>query len=457
MKNILIKESSAISRTNQLQILPSQDIAKKLYQYLSKANKGIEHFELRYPPADNKDSEEENSQQDISKSDFFTERHKYIKQEVQKRLAKYDKEIKYSDIQYFLSYSNGKKYVFFLSPNKNHSGWKQLFSDNKERIFNLIFKFYLLDQVFPNETIDTFEELFFIHSKGLTKSKALLAWGQNLFVKYNRHDVLTLTLTRKRRIFLPKDKKDYKTVDGEDLGELLVYKDKNYYFDRNLDARHANSIHVMDFRRDGDGEKYNKFKKTQLYYHQNLMTKLEKFLRECKIEFEVLNFQADHYLENPFIKNIEAVESLEIINNTGIDLTQGDRQFLQNFLKDRGVSVLTFYNFGNTISTYKKQEIEGEDDSCWQITEMIPWSAIELDKQKNYLIFNKLLEEEVGSMAYQNDGLWYPSTKLDDKSQIDFYSQLKQKYNYLDTGEFYSIQGINIPQFKIVQKRTARS
>lgn len=455
MKNILIKESSAISRTNQLQISPNQDIAAKLYQYLFKADKGIEHFELKYPPVNNKDSEGENSQQDISKLDFFTKRHKYIKKEVKKRLAKYGKEIKCGDIQYFLAYSNGKNNVFFLSPNKNHSGWKQLFSDNQERIFNLVFKFYLLDQVFPGatKTIGGFEELFFFHYREPNKSKALIAWGQNLLVKYNHYNVLTLTLTRKRRIFLPKDKKNYKTLDGDDLGELLVYQEKNYYFDRNLDARHSNSIYFMDFRKDKDGEKYDKFKKTQLYYYQNLTTKLEDFLTECDIKFKVLDFQADHYLENPFIKNIESVESLEIINNTGIDLTQGDRQFLQNFLKHQGVSVLTFYDLGKTISTYKKQEIDGEDNSCWQITEIIPWSAVELDRKKNYLVLNKLLEEEVGSMAYQrDDGLWYPSTKLDGKSQIDFYSQLKQKYNYLDTGEFYSIQGINISQFKIIQK-----
>ena len=449
---MFIEELSAISRTNQLQILPNQNIDEKLYQYLFKANVGIESFPLEYTPANNKNSEEENSQQDISKSDFFAERHKYIKKEVQKRLAKHGKDLKDGEIQYFLSYSNGKNYVFFLSPNKSHSGWKKLFSDNQERILNLVFKFYLLNQILPSETIDSFEELFLLHSKSLTKSKALVAWGQSLLVKYNHHDVLTLTLTRKRRVFLPKDKKDYKTLDGDDLGDLLAYKDKNYYFDRNLDARHSNSIHFMDFRKDKDDEKYDKFKNTQLYYYQNLTTKLEDFLRECDIKFEVLDFQADHYLENPFIKNIEAVESLEIINNTGIDLTQGDRQFLQNLLKHQGVSFLTFFNLGNTISTYKKQEVEGEDDPCWQITEIIPWSAIELNKQKNYLVLNKLLEEEVGSMAYQNDGLWYPSIKLDDKSQIDFYSQLKQKYNYLATGEFYSIQRINISQFKIVQK-----
>lgn len=460
MKNQLIEAKSDISRTNQLKILPKQDIAEKLYQYLFQAGKGIEYFELKYPPTtDEEDRDSENSTSEAessdgnSQADFYRERHKYIKNEVKKRLSQHGEEINYSDIQYFLSRNNGKNYIFFLSPNKQNSSWKRLFEHNKERIFNLVFKFYLLSSVLPGETVKGFEELFLLHSKNLTKSKdALLVWGQNLLVRYNHHNVLTLTLTRKSRRFLPQDRNDYNTVDGEDLGELIVYKDKNYYYSRDRDARRSNSIYFMDFRRDNDNEQYDKFKKTQLYHYQNLMNKLEDFLQECKIEFEILDFQADHYLENPFIKNIEAVESLEIINNTGANLTEIDRQFLQKFFKHKGVSLLTFYHSGNTISIYEKVENE-EDDTCWRITEVIPWSSIELNKSKNYLVFNKLLEQEVGSIAYQrDDGLWCPSTKLEGRLQIDFYSQLKKKYNYLSTGDFYSIQGINLPAFKIVQK-----
>ena len=459
MKNQLIEAKSDISRTNQLQILPKQDVAEKLYQYLRQAGKGIEHFELQYPPAtDEEDRDSDNSTSeaesldDDSQADFYRERHKDIKNKVKERLAQYGEEVNYSDIQYFLSRYNGKKYIFFLSPNKQNSSWKQLFEHNKERIFNLAFKFHLLSSVLPGETVKGFEELFILHSKNLTKSKdALLVWGQNLLVRYNHHNVLTLTLARKSRRFLPQDRDDYNTVDGEDLGELIVYKDKNYYYSRDRDARRSNSIHFMDFRKDKEGAKYDKFKKTQLYHYQNLMNKLEDFLQECKIEFEIIDFQADHYLENPFIRNIEAVESLEIINNIGIDLNEIEQQFLQNFFKHKGVPVLTFYNSGNTISIYEKIETK-EDDTCWRITEVIPWSSINLNKSKNYLVFNKLLEQEVGSMAYlRDDGLWCSSTKLEGRSQIDFYSQLKRKYKYLDTGEFYSIQGINVSEFQIMQ------
>jgi hypothetical protein len=448
---------SDISRTNQLKILQTpKQVAEKLFQYLFNMGKGIESFPLPYPLPEDKDSE--NNEE--SRATSYKKQHKYIKGEVQKRLAAQGEKWEKSDIQYFLSYTGGKKYVFFLSPNKNHSGWQQLFTDNssdRERIFNLIFKFYILSQgclSVDTITINGFEELLLLHSMNASaKSKdALFVWGQNLLIKYNKHNVLTLTLSRKiRKFLLPKDKKDYKTVDGDNLGELLVYKNKNYYFDRDLDARAKNNIDFMQF--DKDPKNYDKFKKTQLYHYQNLMTKLEEFLRECKIDFKSLDFQADHYLENPFIKNIESVESLEIINNTGVELTESDQKFLQQFLKHQGVSTIAFYHQGQTVSTYEKVEIEGEEEVCWRITESIKWSDIQLEPETNYLVFNKLLGEDAGSKAYQRpDALWCPSTTLDHKSPVDFYSQLKKRFNYLETGVFVSMQGINIPEFTAVAK-----
>ncbi|MEG4147248.1 hypothetical protein [Microcoleus sp. Pol12B5] len=435
---------SDISRTNQIEILEKQqEVAEKLRKYLFKEGQGIEHFELKYPIAEDKDSENEDS-----RPTFYKERHKYIKAQVQERLAAHGEKREKSEIQYFLSYTGGKKYVFFLSPNKNHSGWQKLFTDNssdRERIFNLIFKFYILSQGLYFETLNGFEELLLLHSRDLSKSKeALFVWGQNLLIKYNQHSVLTLTLSRKYRLFLPKD--SYSTIDGDDLGDLVVYDDKNYYFDRDLDARKTNKINFMQF--DSDPKNYDQFKKTQLYHYQNLITKLEGFLSECQIKFKSLDFQADHYLENPFIKNIESVEFLEIINNTGVDLTESDQQFLQHFMKHQGVSTIAFYNQGKTVSTYEKVEAEGEEEVCWRITESIKWSEIQLQAGKNYLVFNKLLEEEAGSRAYQRkDTLWCPSTTLDNKSPVDFYSQLKKKFNYLETGIFVSTQGRNIPEF----------
>jgi len=447
MKN-KIKALSDPSRTNQLKILDTPEkVAEKLFQYLFKIGKGIEHFPLQYLRAD------EGTEDEDSKADFYKKRHIFIKQQIQERLSVDEKKPNFSDIQYFMSDVNGKKYVFFISSNRNHSGWKQLFSDrlsNRERILNLAFKFYIIAQNLSVDTMNGFEELLFIHSQNLTKSKnALLVWGQNLLIKYNQHDVLTLTLSRKSRRFLPKDQ--YSTLDGDDVGELLVYKKKNYYFDRDRDARRQNSIYFMRF--DKDNADFDKFKKTQLYHYQTLMTKLESFLSECTINFKSLPFQADHYLENHFIKNqnIESLESLEIINNTGIDLTESDRQFLKNCLKHQGVSDLTFYNSGKTITNYEQVELEGEDDPCWKLTEVVPLSSIELDKETNYLVFNKPLEEEAGSRAYQRgDGFWKPSTQIDKKSKIDFYSQLKKKFNYLDTGDFFSIQGMNIPDLSAI-------
>ncbi|MDJ1173293.1 hypothetical protein [Roseofilum capinflatum] len=438
---------SDVSRTNQLKITESpEEVAEKLFQYLFKINKGIEHFSIKGWF----------SKEEYSQPDFYKKRHKAIKNEIQKRLLEYGEEKKYSDIQYFFSYSNGDNNVFFLSPNKTHSGWKRLFSEkqgnsfpNRDRIFNLIFKVYILSQESAVEMIDGFEELLLVHSRSLSKSKdALFVWGQNLFVNYNYFDILTLTLTRKRRLFLPKD--DYRTLDGDDLGELLVYKNKKYYFDRDLDARKKNEILFMRFEQD-----FDKFKKTQLYCYQNLITQLENFLSECGINYERRDFQTDCYLEKSFIKNVESVEFLEVINNTGDDFNQSDQDFLQCLLNHQGVLNLTFYNNGKTISSYKPVELDNEEDSCWEITEVIPWSNVKLDENKNYLVFNKLLEKEAdstGSMAYQgDDGLWYASTKINGKPNVDFYSQLKNRFNYMETEQFFSIQGINISEFKAIK------
>ena len=452
----IIKDPSAKSRTNQLKILASpEEVADKLFQYLSNAGKGIEHFELPYSSPESKDEK--------AKAEFYRKLHRDIKKKIKEQLDASGQNVNYSEIQYFRSYADGKNHVFFLSGKKGDSRWKPFFKNHGERILNLVFKFYLLDRV--TDTISGFEELFLVHSKKLPKSKDstkskpnLFVWGHDLLVKYNQHHVLTLNLSRKFKKFLPKD--NYSTLDGEDLGELLIHEKKNYYFDRNLDGRGKNDINFMQFPKSGDSEKYEKFKKTQLYLYQNLMTKLEDFLRECQINFETLDFQADRYLEQPFIQqeNIDSVESLEIINNTGVDLTKSDQEFLTNFLQHQGISPISFYNSGKTISNYEPIEVEGEAAPCWKITEVESWSDVKLDKSQNYLIFNKLLEEEAGSMAYQgDDGLWYPSTKIDGKTQVDFYSQLKGRFNYLETGEFFSIQGINISEFKAVKSDKEKS
>jgi hypothetical protein len=435
MKDIMIKELSDISRTNQLKITEtSEEIAEKLYQYLFKLGKGIEYFGIQ---------NDWFTKEDYSNTNFYKIRHKRIKAEIRQRLSSFTENLQDSEVQYFLSYD--KKNVFFLSPNKNHSGWKNLFKNDQEKIINLVFKFYILSQNLAVETINGFEELLLIHSQKIFKD-ALIVWGQNLSIKYNYHNVLTLTLTRKNLRFLPKDK--YNTLDGDDLGELLVYEKKTYYFDRPSDARSKNSINFMRF--DKEDKNFEKFKQTQLYHYQNFISKLENFLNECGMSFDTLDFQSDHFLENPFISNIESIESLEIINNVGFDLAEFDQKFLKNFLLHQSkVDFLTFYNSGKTISSYER--VEDENDPCWKIKEVIDWSSVELYRTKNYLVLNKLLEEETGSMAYQSsDGLWYPSTKLDSQKKIDFYSQLKKRFNYLNTGEFFSIQGLDMTEFRAV-------
>ena len=58
----------------------------------------------------------------------------------------------------------GKIMCSFYLRIKTHSGWKQLFCEkwgtsNRERILNLVFKFYILSQGLPVETMNGFEEL----------------------------------------------------------------------------------------------------------------------------------------------------------------------------------------------------------------------------------------------------------------------------------------------------------
>jgi hypothetical protein len=436
-----IKALSETSRTNQLRISDSPEIvAKKLFQFLFKSGKGIESFN-----ASNLDT----TMLDQSLG-YFQRQNKAIKYEIQKRLDKAGDQIGASDIQYSLFNVDGKKFVFFLSPNKTHSGWIDFFQKDvycRQKILNLVFKVYLLSKELPIEALSGFEELLLIHSMSNKSEKALFVWGQNLLINYNRHHVLTLTLSRKYRLFLPRD--SYQTLDVADIGETLVYKNKNYYFQRDLDARQQNSIYFMRFEKDDPG--FTKFKKTQLYHYHNLMNELEKLLIECNITYEILNFQADHYLENPFIKNIESVESMELINNTGTDFTSNDMKFLENVLTDQGVARVTFFSSGKTITLYEPVESVEEEKTFWRISELFPWADIKLSSDQNYLVFNKLLDEETGSMAFrQTDGLWNPSEKVSDKPQVDFYSRLKRDHAYLETGSFISMQGINIADFKPV-------
>ena len=447
----LTEASSDISRTNQLKIDDTlEEVAEKLFQYLFKLGKGIDHFSIKGWSQKDEDSS----------SDYYQSRHKYIKVEIKKRLAEYGEAPEYADIQYF--YSRTNSVVFFLSPNNKNSGWKELFitkySTDRERIFNLIFKVYILSQTLPTETIRGFEELLLTHQTSPSKTKdALFVWGQNVYVHFNYHNVLTLSLSRKLRMFLPQDK--FTTVDGDDLGEMQVYQNKKYYYKRDLDARRKNYIYFMRF--DDVNPPFEKFKKTQVYYYHKLMTYLENFLRECDIPCTRLDFQTNFFLEDPFVDSsslefVKSLRELEIINNTGTDLSDLDKLFLQNFLFQQGIITTHFFNSGKTISRYELCNCDSDEDSCWRITEVVPWSSIELSKNQNYLVFNRLLEEEdgsedSGSMAYQRqDGLWIASSEIEGKEKVDFYSSLKRRANYLETGDFISIQGINLSGFVAV-------
>lgn len=459
----LVSALSDVSKTNQIRILDTPEVvAEKLFIYLYQQGKGVESFNIRdlFRREENVENETET---------FFRDRHKKIKMEIQKRLEAYGQKVNLSTIQYFLSPIDGN--VFFLSSNNKHSGWRDLFckwGSNRERIFNLIFKFFLLSQNLPVDTLNGFEELILVHSKFLPevensqqegkksrrKSDSLYVWGQTVYIEYNYHSVLTLKLSRKHLSFLPKEK--YVFLDGDELGELLIHNEKNYYFERYRDARRSNTIFFMGF--DSNDSNYEKFRQTQLFHYHNLLDQLASFLVVCNISFVPLDFQANHFLENPFIKNIASIPSLEIINNTGIDLTLSERNLLQNYLSYLGVPTSIFFANGKTISLYQQASVEGDDAICWRIQEVIPWDEITLDKSQNYLVLNRELESEAGSMAYQReDGLWSPTSSIHGKPKVDFYSMLKRKFSFIETGEFFSTQGINLSKFQAVRKPNKKS
>ncbi len=58
-------------------------------------------------------------------------------------------------------------------------------------------------------------------------------------------------------------------------------------------------------------------------------------------------------------------------------------------------------------------------------------------------------------MAYlRDDELWCPTSQINDKQKVDFYSQLKRKYDFLQTGVFVSTQGMNVSEVKVVGEDT---
>ncbi len=175
---------------------------------------------------------------------------------------------------------------------------------------------------------------------------------------------------------------------------------------------------------------YEEFQECQVYYHNLLKNKLESFFGNNSIAFDKLPFQTQYYLENQYIQSIDQVDSLEIINNIGDDLKEPEKTFLHQLLKHYGISKFSFYNQGRTISKYEKKVIDEKE--VWSIEEIVPWSEVKLDLQQNYLVLNRFLNKDAGSMAYFNekDKLWYPSDKIESKKKVDFYTQLKKDYNF---------------------------
>ncbi len=118
----LVNALSDVSKTNQVRILDAPEVvAEKLFIYLHQLGRGVETFNIRElnSKIESAETTETNSES------TFRNRHKRIKIEIQKKMEIYGKKVELSSIQYFLSPANGN--IFFLSPNNNHSGWRDLF------------------------------------------------------------------------------------------------------------------------------------------------------------------------------------------------------------------------------------------------------------------------------------------------------------------------------------------
>ncbi|MFZ6027286.1 MAG: hypothetical protein ACOYYS_06195 [Chloroflexota bacterium] len=440
----LINEKSDVSRSNQVRILDTPEvIAEKLRQYLHEKGKGIDVFPVR------------RLLQDHAPNEDYIDRDRRIRKEVKKRLGASGQPLENMDIQYFLAESGGESYAFFLTSNRKHTGWIDLFKTsekNQEKIINLVFKLHLISQMLPFETINGFEELLIIHKTLEGKgSGELKVWGHEIYVHLNRYQVLSINLSRKCRLF---EDDHFHTLDGDGLGNVLLARSggKRYSFKRKLDGRKKNTIDFMRF------DSLEKFRTTQLYYYQKLMDELESFLSYCGIGYTPPIFQADAYLENPFvdqddIDTASAFNSMTIINNTGEDFSPEEMAFLQNFFTHQGLAEVQIGFSGQTVSKYELVTGENDDDASWKIMEAIPWSSVQLHQGENYLVFNKILdEEEASSMAYQRqkDGLWLPSSEIEDEDVVDFYSNLKRRYTYVSSGAFFCMQGVNVTRFTAI-------
>lgn len=440
----LIYEQSDVSRTNQLKILDTLDVtAEKLRRYLYENGKGIDVFPARSL-----------LQNDAPNGDYI-DRDRRIREEVKKRLIAVGQPLDNMDIQYFLAEAGGESYVFFLTPDRKHSGWIGLFNTggkNPEKIFNLVFKLYLISQMLPFGTINGFEELLIIHKILEGKERGeLKVWGHEIYVHLNKYQVLSINLSRKCRLFLDDH---FHTIDGDVLGNVILSRSggKRYSFKRRLDGRKKNTIDFMRF------DSLEKFKTSQLYYYQKLVDELESFLSYCGINYMPLTFQTDAYLENPFVNQDDmdiasSLDSMTIINNTGVDFSPEDMAFLQNFFTHQGVADVKMGFSGRTVSKFEQVTGDSDDDASWKIMEAIPWSSVRLRPDENYLVFNKILDdEEASSMAYQRqeDGLWSPSSDIDGKKLVDFYSDLKRRYTYVSSGVFFCMQGVNVNQFTAI-------
>lgn len=483
------------SRTNQLKIT-NKDYeiwGDNIFQWLFQRNMAIGSFSVdddgdyKIPKA--------KKEEDDSESKFhrkYKARHQYIKKEIQKRNSQIGVSQKLSQVEYSLY----GRMVFYLVPtNKRASSkWIKDFKSPsedgvrvRERILNLVFKLYLLQNhlidLMPEDNCLTgLEQLVLIHAKERDENGTLMVYGYSISFIYNKYETVSLRLQNK----------GYKvgnglhaTFDsGGDMGDITI-SGKDYSFEKKLDGR-ANQPPFVIFPQESRypiyEDRVRAFSKCKLYLFQAAMDQLIAFFEECKIPVQELPFSATHYIDSPFLreKNIKCnLKPLMILNNTGQDFSESKKDFLMAVLNNMGYSSVSYFEDGATINTYKmgrwvdeafvpEEEYKAPDKNhrkVWDISEQIPWDSIKLTADYAYLVFNKILKKSgqgssVAQLDDEHDGYWtLPKKEIKKGCRKDFYTTLRGKaleINKSTTNELVCIQGINADAWEEIKHRSQK-
>lgn len=244
----------------KLKILDNpKNLAEKLFLYLFQNGKGISSFSVKY------------LLEDYHKKSKFKDRKGeliLIETEIRKRLSVYMYQAKDQYVNFFMSNSNGDYMVFYILPDKSHSGWKHFFKNpsDAERVFNLVFSFYMESKKIKQDFISDYRKLFF----------DVDVFEQNkLLVQFNI-DYTINPATEKDKI-LPKYANhssgipDFRLING---------------FGKRKKRNSTNTASKAVNTAQKEAVKDSQFEATKANYSKNMILQLALFLNRCNISFK---------------------------------------------------------------------------------------------------------------------------------------------------------------------------